>query len=120
MAGKETVPMVSEQIMLQSTLELATFGEVIYAFSALRSTSGRRRGTRATAEVMPWGETLAGVDVQCEVAPPPRRAMAPAQHLEAAPIATAKPRRTSGRCTCGQCRNCMENARWERIFQEKF
>jgi hypothetical protein len=32
----------------------------------------------------------------------------------------AKSRRASGRCHCGQCRNCQENARWERIFQEKF
>jgi hypothetical protein len=31
-----------------------------------------------------------------------------------------KSRRASGRCHCGQCRNCQENARWERIFQEKF
>jgi len=24
------------------------------------------------------------------------------------------------RCGCGQCRQCLENARWERIFAEKF
>jgi hypothetical protein len=24
------------------------------------------------------------------------------------------------RCTCGQCRQCLDNARWERIFTEKF
>lgn len=24
------------------------------------------------------------------------------------------------RCQCGQCAPCRENARWERIFQEKF
>jgi hypothetical protein len=24
------------------------------------------------------------------------------------------------RCKCGQCRQCLENARWERIFAEKF
>jgi hypothetical protein len=23
-------------------------------------------------------------------------------------------------CQCGQCRQCLENARWERIFAEKF
>ena len=24
------------------------------------------------------------------------------------------------RCKCGQCHQCLENARWERIFAEKF
>ena len=24
------------------------------------------------------------------------------------------------RCKCGQCRQCLDNARWERIFTEKF
>ena len=24
------------------------------------------------------------------------------------------------RCVCGRCVACLENARWERIFQEKF
>jgi len=24
------------------------------------------------------------------------------------------------RCRCGHCRECLENARWERIFTEKF
>jgi len=23
-------------------------------------------------------------------------------------------------CTCGTCKECLENARWERIFDEKF
>jgi hypothetical protein len=23
-------------------------------------------------------------------------------------------------CRCGRCRSCLDNARWERIFQEKF
>ena len=25
-----------------------------------------------------------------------------------------------GRCRCGRCDECMENARWERIFTQKF
>ena len=29
-------------------------------------------------------------------------------------------RRGSRSCECMQCRTCMDNARWERIFQEKF
>jgi len=24
------------------------------------------------------------------------------------------------RCQCGQCHQCLDNARWERIFSEKF
>ncbi len=24
------------------------------------------------------------------------------------------------RCACGVCRDCVENARWERVFAEKF
>jgi hypothetical protein len=24
------------------------------------------------------------------------------------------------RCTCGKCRTCLENARWESVFQQKF
>lgn len=32
----------------------------------------------------------------------------------------AGPRRQLVRCTCGSCRICRDNARWERIFQEKF
>ncbi len=23
-------------------------------------------------------------------------------------------------CACGNCRECVENARWERVFNEKF
>jgi hypothetical protein len=30
-------------------------------------------------------------------------------------------RRTrSRRCTCGKCRTCIDNARWESVFQQKF
>ena len=24
------------------------------------------------------------------------------------------------KCACGHCRQCLDNARWERIFAEKF
>jgi hypothetical protein len=111
--------MVNEQITLSTGLELATFGEVLYAFSALRSTSGRRRSARAATEMLPWGESITGDG--CDVPPPPRKILAPPpRHVETVEPAPIKARRTSGRCHCGQCRNCQENARWERIFQEKF
>lgn len=114
--------MVSETMTLQSTsFELATFGEVLYAFSALRSTSGRRRSARTASDLLPW-ETMPGTVVECDAVPEVRRAAAPAP-FQAQPIPEArivKTRRSTGRCHCGQCRNCQENARWERIFQEKF
>ena len=28
--------------------------------------------------------------------------------------------RSAGRCDCGKCKACEDNARWERIFNEKF
>ena len=28
--------------------------------------------------------------------------------------------RRSGRCACGVCRRCLDDARWERIFKERF
>jgi hypothetical protein len=114
--------MVNETITLQSTaFELATFGEVLYAFSALRSTSGRRRGTRAAHELLPW-ETMPRSAPECDGLPEPRRSVVPAPpRVDPVPQShPAKSRRASGRCNCGQCRNCQENARWERIFQEKF
>lgn len=30
------------------------------------------------------------------------------------------PRAANGRCICGACHACQDNARWERIFNEKF
>jgi len=35
-------------------------------------------------------------------------------------LADAQRRLQSPRCHCGACRTCMDNARWEKIFQEKF
>ncbi|HTT61005.1 MAG TPA: hypothetical protein VMG35_04160 [Bryobacteraceae bacterium] len=114
--------MVNESVTLQSTsFELATFGEVLYAFSALRSTSGRRRGMRAAHELLPW-ESMPGAVPECDPRPEPPRAVVTAPpRVDHAPQAhLPKARRTSGRCQCGECRTCQENARWERIFQEKF
>ena len=115
--------MVNESALLQSTeFELATFGEVLYAFSALRSTSGRRHGARAATEMLPWDEAMMGAAAECDVpqSPSPRRIASPSPRVEPVPQERPKSRRASGRCQCGQCRNCQENARWERIFQEKF
>jgi hypothetical protein len=30
------------------------------------------------------------------------------------------PAKRGGRCACGACQPCLDNARWDRIFNEKF
>jgi len=114
--------MMNEPATLQPAgLELASFGEILYAFSALRS-SGRRRSPRVASEMLPWGDTIPGTSAECRIPQAPPRAALPVRpRMESVSHAhTPKARRTPGRCTCGQCRTCQENARWERIFQEKF
>jgi len=115
--------MVNESMASQPIdLELATFGEVLYAFSALRSTSGRRRGARVEPELLPWRNAIPDAPVEFQAPPTPPQAAAPVpRRMAAVPEKRLlKPRRHSGRCECGHCRTCQENARWERIFQEKF
>lgn len=41
------------------------------------------------------------------------------------PVRTERPllpvsRTKTRRCTCGKCRTCADNARWEAVFQAKF
>jgi hypothetical protein len=114
--------MVNESIASQPVnLELATFGEVLYAFSALRSTSGRRRGCRVEAELLPWPNAVPGAPIEFQPPQAPKQTAAPVpKRVDPPPKRQAKPRRNSGRCECGVCRTCLENARWERIFREKF
>jgi hypothetical protein len=45
-----------------------------------------------------------------------RPARARRQDRGAAPAKRA----VSRRCNCGKCRTCLDNARWELVFQEKF
>ena len=58
--------------------------------------------------------------ISCLLADPekPRRATARRGSLEIVPAAPM--RRPRRRCQCGQCRSCAENARWEKIFHDKF
>ena len=61
----------------------------------------------------------------CAAAPRPlSRTDAPIQSQPAKSLvrnepSEARPAR-SRRCTCGICQRCLDNARWERIFNEKF
>lgn len=48
---------------------------------------------------------------------PRKAAHRPRTALAKLPAAT---RKASNRCTCQVCAICIDNARWERIFQEKF
>jgi len=102
--------------------ELASLGDILYAFGALQSRSGRRRGGRFEGEVAPWRAGALDPEVESPLPPPPRHVVAP-RPKRVEPVVlkpVAKTGRGSARCTCGQCRTCQENARWERIFQEKF
>jgi hypothetical protein len=44
----------------------------------------------------------------------------PAWRRGALPVSQPARRDRKVRCRCGQCQQCTDNARWERIFQEKF
>jgi hypothetical protein len=113
--------MVNESMNDQpAACELASFGEVLSAFSALRTASGRKRGVRTETGLPPWRNGASDTQPHYQPSEMHRLApAAPARQAEArAPQVMPKPRR--GRCQCGQCQTCRENQRWERIFQEKF
>ena len=102
--------------------ELASLGDILYAFGALQSRSGRRRAGRAESEVLPWRTGIQEKPVESPAPPVLRPIAAPAVRRAEPepPRRIVKARRGPARCQCGQCRTCLENARWERIFQEKF
>jgi hypothetical protein len=56
------------------------------------------------------------------VAPPvPRRqAVAKKIHSQSASPLPRAIRHRKRNCRCGSCQKCLENARWERVFNEKF
>ena len=35
-------------------------------------------------------------------------------------VATSRPGRKTTRCKCGQCPQCLDDTKWERVFNEKF
>lgn len=50
-----------------------------------------------------------------------RKAKAAAQRATVqAPFQAPPSRRKPRRCGCGSCSLCLDNAKWERIFHEKF
>jgi hypothetical protein len=55
--------------------------------------------------------------IKALVATPDRRQ----RPCEGLPKPKAKVETRSGaRCRCGRCRTCVDDARWERVFNEKF
>jgi hypothetical protein len=42
------------------------------------------------------------------------------QQLKRAPIVQAVCRKRAGRCRCGRCPQCLDNLKWETIFDQKF
>ena len=77
-----------------TAITLANAGEILLAYRAVNPRS-ERRGRGGVA---------------------PLAAPAPDCRPKTVPIAKRR-RRT---CKCGTCQACNDNARWERIFQEKF
>jgi len=51
---------------------------------------------------------------------PPEPSPGPRKKKAASKEPLQQARRSTRRCRCGLCPRCLENARWERIFQEKF
>ncbi len=49
-----------------------------------------------------------------EVHQPPKRVQAPPRSHSSKSTASLR------RCKCGNCSTCLENARWDKIFNEKF
>lgn len=75
---------------------------------------------RGNAMVLNESETI-----QCllaSIAPPPRgrKPRAAAVPAKAATAIPAKMFSRQKRCQCGECLVCRDNARWEKIFNEKF
>lgn len=73
----------------------------------------RRQSARRHLDAQLAHEAYAQLFPNSAAAPPPRARIA------------GQPRQTAhGRlrqhCQCGHCRWCLDNARWERIFNEKF
>jgi hypothetical protein len=103
-----------------SDFELATWGEVLGAFKALRSITAQRNGRRSTRRL--WEDELPELlrTPQTICSPKEDRTPAPVRAKAIAVEPAGKRRRDGGRCRCGLCRSCMDNERWERIFREKF
>jgi hypothetical protein len=104
------------------TVALATLGEVLSAFTTIQESSGRTRVQRVGDERLPWRGSIPTAAMECEAPQAPKVPERPVSEPVAAVPAKsqAASRRKRRVCQCGNCSTCKDNARWERIFQEKF
>jgi hypothetical protein len=107
---------ISSAANQSDNLELASFGEVVYAFTSMQTTR-RRRITEADPAPMPWRSEETDA---LQAAAKPEPAMQKAAQNAPAAETDSKLRRNTVHCRCGKCSTCADNLRWERIFQEKF
>ena len=101
------------------TVALATLCEVLSAYTTIQETSGRGRLQRIGDESLPWRGPIPTAALECELPQAPK----PAERFKLQPTAAkavTAARRRRRLCRCGKCGTCKDNARWERIFQEKF
>lgn len=117
---------------------LATAGDLFHLIDHFahyhRGHSSQRRLDQETAQAALSNLLLNIVTVEEQVRPQPSIRPAARRLQSGKPASAAKPARGSGRqvgeagkaprqrghCKCGHCKACLENARWERIFNEKF
>jgi|SRR5581483_5329055 len=94
-------------------VSLASFGDILCAYTAMRAGDRRRRCKSPENEMLPWSLGVRNAAAQFEKDAPSNA------------HGNRHDREVHGRhhrsdCQCGKCRAGQENARWERIFQEKF
>ena len=101
------------------TVALATLGEVLSAYTTISEASGRGRAQHAADDRLPWRGPITTAAAGCDERPD-QKLPEPSTARSGAAKAPAGPRRRRSLCKCGKCGICKDNARWERIFQEKF
>jgi hypothetical protein len=87
---------------------LATVADVLHACMTFGTEAGQR-GRSACFEVK----------LKPAQAPKPGTASASPGGNTSPPVLAVRTKRRQP-CKCGECRNCKDNARWERIFNQKF
>lgn len=99
---------------------LASTDEIISQFVAMAGDRRLRRHLRFSEDALRQEQGL--LQQKPGARPPaPKGRSLPRQQI---PMRTkgrsTAPVRRQERCKCGQCRRCLENAFWERIFNENF
>jgi hypothetical protein len=108
---------------LASTADLVGILAQLAGSTSLMSSRRRSDGRLVEAAL---SKLLRGMDTTVPLPPAPARmeahaaVVAPARRAPAEAWAgLSRPQRRQY-CNCGQCKWCLDNARWDRIFNEKF